>query len=263
MVSRPELRLGNVYSGAVLLPQVTDEQWDVYETVIDGLMHEHIPFVVGGGIAMSAYAGLMRNTKDLDIYVTRRNREEAIRVLTRAGLSDYFDILPYDREWIYRGQKNEVIVDIIWAMANQRAQVDEDWIRRGPTIALRGKSVSLLPPEELLWAKLYVMQRERCDWGDALNLVYTLGPHIEWDWLVGRLEDDVPLLDAMLRVYTWLCPDGAAKLPKWLFEFPAALQSNGQITDRNDVRAKRLDTRPWFGHALKDQGTEAPDRNRR
>src|SRR5579885_1890805 len=206
-------------------PPIPDQQWSVYRTVLHELGDAGIPFSIGGGLALNAYTGLWRNTKDLDVYVTPENRAQAIEALTCAGLSDYYDVHPYERHWIYRGHIDDVIVDVIWAMANHRDFVDNDWISRGPTVSLRGEALRLLPAEEMLWAKLYVLQRERCDWGDTMNLVHALGEQLDWARLMTRIGDDAPLLDAMLRVYAWLCPDCAAKLPAWLYQIPARLQS--------------------------------------
>ena len=44
-----------------------------------------------------------------------------LEVVAQAGLRDHFERLPYDQSWIYRASDGEVIVDTIWAMANQRA----------------------------------------------------------------------------------------------------------------------------------------------
>ena len=229
-------------------PPIPEEEWTVYRRVLHNIREAGVPFAIGGGFAMSAYTGLWRHTKDLDVYVTPEHRQAAIEALSRAGLRDYFDVLAYDRKWIYRGHTEETIVDVIWAMANQRAQVDDAWIRRGPTVNVHGESLALVPPEEMLWAKLYIIQRERCDWPDTLNLVYALGPDLDWSWLVKRVDDDLPLLDAMLRVFAWLCPDLAQRLPRWLFEMPGLPAAGEQIAlDVTSVRAARLDTRPWFG----------------
>src|SRR5262249_26972974 len=134
-----------------------------------------------------------------------------------AGFRDYYPQLPYDRKWIYRSTQSNVIVDIIWSMANQRAQVDDLWFKRARTLKLRGQELLLIPPEELMWCKLYIMQRDHCDWSDVFNLIYAVGPTLDWEHLIRRLEDDVPLLKAVLHVYGWLCPSQVLKLPRKLW----------------------------------------------
>ena len=84
--------------------------------------------------------------------------------------------------------------DIIWAMANLRAQVDDGWMRDGGAFSMRGERIGVIPPEELIWSKLYVMQHDRCDWTDVWNLFYAIGSDLDWEYLIRRMGDDVPLL---------------------------------------------------------------------
>ena len=118
------------------------------------------------------HLGTTRSTsgrsKDLDIYVRPEDRNAVIDVANRCGMNDYYDISAYDRGWIYRAYLDGVIVDTIWAMANKRTQVDKVWLN-GPQILLCGQAVTVIPPEELIWSKLYVLQRDRCDWPDIIN----------------------------------------------------------------------------------------------
>src|SRR5262249_42280553 len=111
---------------------LTDEQWSVYERVLGDCQAAAVPFALGGGFAVGVYTGQWRDTKDIDLYVMPRDRAVVQRILAQAGLEDYYDQLPYDREWIYRSIKGKVIVDVIWAMANHKRQVDERWLFGGP-----------------------------------------------------------------------------------------------------------------------------------
>jgi len=142
---------------------ISAKEWNIYRTAIHALREEGIELLVGGGFARAAYTGYWRDTKDIDFYVRPKDRERAEHALTEAGFADYYKKLSYDRAWIYRSYKRSVIVDVIWAMANQRAQVDEVWFEHAPQFKIRGERLLLVPPEELLWCKLYVMQRDRCD----------------------------------------------------------------------------------------------------
>src|SRR6185369_2812950 len=112
--------------------------------------------------------------KDLDLYVLPSYRARAIDTVTRLGLTDYFEQFPYERHWIYRATLNGMIVDIIWAMANRRFEVDSWWMS-GPSVQFRGRTVKVLPAEAILRDKLYIMQRDRCDWPDVMNLLYFAG----------------------------------------------------------------------------------------
>jgi Uncharacterised nucleotidyltransferase len=226
---------------------ISATEWRIYRTAIRALRSAGIEFLVGGGFARAGYTGHWRDTKDIDFYIRPQDRDRAEHALNGAGFADYFEKLPYDRAWIYRSYKRNVIVDIIWAMANQRANVDEAWFRHAPQLKIRGERLSLVPPEELLWCKLYIIQRDRCDWTDIFNLVHEHGAQVDWARLIRRLEDDVPLLKAMLNIYEWLCPTAVKKLPASLWRHVCAAQKAMGTRPPTHDRIRLLDSRTWFG----------------
>jgi hypothetical protein len=227
--------------------RVPPEEWAVYGEVMRRARARGIRFAIGGAFATAVYTGELRNTKDFDVYLLPSDREPMKRIMDEAGLRDYFERLSYDRTWIYRGSREDIIVDAIWAMANHRAEVDEYWLTRGPEISIRGERLRAIPVEELIWSKLYVMQRERCDWGDVFNLLDARANVLDWDHLLDRLSTDGPLLAGALCVFTWLAPDRADGIPAaararlGLGERPA--RSDPSVTR---ARADLLDSRPWF-----------------
>jgi Uncharacterised nucleotidyltransferase len=230
----------------------TGEQWDLYRLVIKSAHRAAIPFALGGGMAAMIYAGRLRDSKDIDIYVRPEDRERMIELVTSLGLEDFYSRKEYDRRWIYRSWRDGMIVDVMWAMANQRSQVDDVWLR-GPSFELEGDCVFVVPPEEVLWSKIYVLQHDRCDWPDALNILYSLGPDLEWQHLLERLGDDLGLLSGLLSTFRWLCPERACELPRWLWSSlnldpPDCNRSSGCMR-----RADLLDSRPWFTPTLDEE----------
>ena len=195
--------------------QIPEKEWQVYTAVIDAATAAGIPFAIGGAFGLAVYTAVWRDTKDLDLYVLPRHRESMIGLVQRLGLTDYFAQLPYDRRWIYRATTDGVIVDLIWAMANHRTQIDKLWMS-GPEVQIRGRTVRAVPPEAILWDKLYILQRDRCDWPDAMNLLYTQAVNLDWTEVLDRLQGDAPLLAGALSVFRWLSPGVAAQLPRWL-----------------------------------------------
>jgi hypothetical protein len=228
---------------------VTDEQWSTYRDAIKALRAAGVRFLLGGGFALATYIGRWRNTKDIDFYIIQQDRDKAVEALAKAGFEDYFAQLPYDRKWIYRSTRDGVIVDIIWAMANQRAQTDEQWFQRAPAANVRGEALGVVPMEEFLWCKLYIMQRDHCDWTDVFNLIYAVGPQLDWDHLLERIEEDRPLLKGLLTVYGWLCPEQARELPQFLREELDLPEPEIPVQKKRD-HIRLLDTRGWFAAIL-------------
>jgi hypothetical protein len=222
-------------------------QWEIYRRVIDAAAAREIPFALGGAFALAAHTGAWRDTKDLDLYVLPRYRDAMIQIVRSAGLADYYDKLPYDRWWIYRAVADGTILDVIWAMANHRAEIDELWMS-GPAVEIHGRKLPVLPPEAMIWDKLYILQRDRCDWPDVMNLIFYTGSQVDWELLTARMGDHLPLLAAALLVFRWIAPGRAEGLPAWLWErlqLPPSPSAGLPESLREHVGL--LDTRPWFG----------------
>jgi hypothetical protein len=226
---------------------VPREQAVIYEQVLKEAMGRGIPFTLCGAFAAGTYTNNWRNTKDLDLAILPADRDSMIEVLRYAGLRDYYDEAPYDRGWIYRGHRDGTIVDIIWAMANRRAYFDEDFIKRAPYTEFMGIPVQVTPPEELIWDKIYIMQRQRSDWPDALNVIHATAEKLDWDHLLSRIDEDLWLLAGLLATYRWLCPGRARAIPAWVWQrlhMPAPVAGDSPGVDER--RVNFFDTRPWF-----------------
>jgi hypothetical protein len=225
---------------------ISEPEWEIYRDAINVLRSTGAPFLLGGGFALATFTGRWRDTKDIDFYIHPEDRDKVVQALTKAGFSDYYPKRAYDRKWIYRSVRAGVIVDVIWAMANQRAQVDEEWFARATSVDVRGEPLQVLPMEEFLWCKLYIMQRDHCDWTDIFNLVYANGERIDWTHVIDRLEEDAPLLRAMLEIFAWLCPKKASRLPAWLWKrLDMADPTTRQLPAKRD-HIPLLDSRAWF-----------------
>lgn len=225
---------------------IPNQEWELYRQALDAARRSKIDFMVGGGFSLAFYTNRWRNTKDMDFYVLPAERQQMIDALGKAGFVDYYDQKAYDRGWIYRSHQKGVIVDVIWSMANRRAEVDPVWFERGPVVSLRDETFKILPPEELLWCKLYVLQRDHCDWTDLMNLIYGVGPKLDWDHLLSRVGNDVQLLKGILELFTWAAPHRAAELPMNLrreLQLSAPQPADVEETRR---RVRLLDSRGWF-----------------
>lgn len=231
--------------------QIPADQWEVYRRVLEQARGQEIRFALGGAFAVATYTEQWRNTKDLDIYILPEDRGKCIELLSSHGLRDYYDILNYDRSWIYRAHKGETIVDLIFRMANQRAEVDEHWLTRGALVDLRGFICRVIPVEEMVWDKLYVFQRDRCDWPDVMNLLFAAGAWLDWEHLLGRTASHRPLLTAGLTVFRWICPGRARTFPEWIWKHVGLPPpGNGEAPEADFSLIRLLDSRPWFraGH---------------
>jgi hypothetical protein len=234
---------------------IPEDQWRVLEAGVAALKGAGVGFLWHGALAFAACTGHWRNTKDLDAIVRPRDREAAVAAMQRAGFEDYFAQGAYDRSWIFRAVREGVLFDVIWALPNHRVPIDEEWFRRAQPLRLRGREFQAVPAEELVRVKLYVMQRERCDWVDVLNVLAGAVERIDWRWLVERMGRDLPLLQGALAVFNWLSPGRAQALPGWIRErFALPEISPDDPAAMEERRVRLFDSRPWFAaHQPLDQ----------
>ena len=238
---------------------LTEKHWPVYRRVLEAGLDRHLPFALGGALATATHTGQWRGTHDMDLYVEPSHRAEMVGVLDDLGLRDIQDICPYDASVTYRASdamsefaiESSVIVEVISGMKNHRALVDALWLSRAEQIHIDGLKLRVTAPEEMIWPKLYVLSRERCDWPDILNLLYFCGAGLDWDHLVQRLGPDAPLLTGVLGVLSWLSPQSLRKLPAWLLP-QLDLRHARDLADDEELRrrASLLKSQEWFGVPL-------------
>jgi hypothetical protein len=104
----------------------------------------------------------------------------------------------------------------------------------------------------MIWAKLYVLQRDRTDWPDVLNMLYAQRENLDWGHLLRRLGEDAPLLYSVLTIFRWMCPNLAQELPGWLWQEAEKTGGRQQSFSPEDCRdrADLLDRRPWFNPVI-------------
>lgn len=238
------------------------ERWRVFRDAMVAAQAHGIPFAIGGGLAVSLYTGLWRSPHDLDLLVVPRDRERLMAAMLGAGLEDHYDTEAYDRSWIYRGCRDGAVVDAIWALANGVGDVDDHWVADGPDAQLDDVTIRLVPPEALIWSKLYVVQNTRCDWPDIINLLFATGLTLDWDGLIARCAEtgDEAVLASVLLLFGWIAPGCAHALPEHVWHrlrLPRPAP-RGPLLSRD--RIDRLDTRPWFSAELLDAANPMQER---
>jgi len=169
-----------------------------------------------------------------------------VDALTKAGFDDYYPRVAYDRGWIYRAVRDDVIVDTIWQTPNRRTVVDEEWFKRSRKVVLRQESLEVIPAEEMLTIKLYVLQRDRCDWPDLINLLYRTCSELDWDHVISRIGPDEPLLAGLLQVFSWVAPEKSREIPRNIRERYHLEPSSEALAQPEGYAVKMLDSRDWF-----------------
>src|SRR5205807_7701504 len=125
-----------------------------------------VPFLLGGAYAFGHYTGIPRHTKDLDLFLRRADVRAALAAFTAAG---YRTELLF-AHWLGKAFHGNDFVDIIFSSGNGMCPVDDAWFDHAIEAEVLGAKVRLVPAEEMVWQKAYIMERERFDGADVNHL---------------------------------------------------------------------------------------------
>ncbi|HYU24101.1 MAG TPA: hypothetical protein VEO74_02780 [Thermoanaerobaculia bacterium] len=179
------------------------------------LMEEgNLPFLVGGAYAFARYTGIERHTKDFDVFIRRADFDRACRLFEAAG---YRTELTFPH-WIGKAWKGEDFVDLIFSAGNGIAIVDELWFQHAIPAQVFEMDVKLIPPEEMIWSKGLIMERERFDGADVVHLIQAIGDRLDWRHLLGRYGRHWRALFAHVLLFGFIFPSDRSKVPTWVIE---------------------------------------------
>ena len=138
-----------------------------YRRTLHVLSDARVPFLVGGSHALLNYTGIVRETKDFDLFVQRSDLEAALEALAVAG---YHTEITFPH-WLAKAKQGNDVVDLVFSSGNGVCRVDGDWFAYAVEADVLGMPVKIAPVEELLWQKSFVMERERYDGADVAHII--------------------------------------------------------------------------------------------
>ena len=179
------------------------------------VLHERgIQFLVGGTFAFTQYTGVVRITKDLDLFIEPSDLERTLKALDDAG---FVTSVPFPH-WLAKAKAPDLAMDLIFSSGNGVARVDADWFRYAANGVLYGIPVKVSPIEELIWSKSFVMERERFDGADVSHLLRARGHVIDWPRLLERYGDYHLVLAAHLMLFRFAYSDAHRLIPDWVID---------------------------------------------
>jgi hypothetical protein len=183
-----------------------------YLHVLRTLTTANAPFLVGGAYALRHYVGIDRNTKDFDIFVRREDYDRIMAVLDASGCDTD---LTYPH-WLGKATCASALVDVIFSSGNGISLVDDDWFRYAPDGRIFEMPVKLCPPEETIWSKAFVHERERYDGADVMHLLLACAEKLDWDRLLRRFGEHWRVLLSYLCLFGFVYPSERARIPQWV-----------------------------------------------
>jgi hypothetical protein len=182
---------------------------DFYRRVMGQLEARGIPFLVGGAYAFERYTGIGRHTKDFDIFVHPRDVDRALALLAADGCRSDL-AFPH---WLAKAHCGDNVVDLIFSSGNGVALVDDDWFRHGTPDAVLDVPVRLVPAEEMIWSKAFVMERERYDGADVAHILRACADRLDWPRLLHRFGIAWRVLLHHLIVFGFIYPSERTRVP--------------------------------------------------
>ena len=185
-----------------------------YRDAMEVLNRAKVPFLVGGAFAFIHQAGIDKSTKDLDIFARPGDVQRLLEACSAAG---YESELIYSH-WLAKIRSHEGFIDVIFNSGNGVATVDDGWFEHATDGEVLSVPVKIAPPEETIWSKAFVMERERYDGADVSHLILALGERLDWQRLLVRFDTHWRVLLSHLILFGFIFPSARTGVPEWVMQ---------------------------------------------
>jgi hypothetical protein len=186
----------------------------VYREALGRMREAGVPFLVGGAYAFARYTGIQRFTKDFDVFVRPEHVDRVLGLLSAVGFTPS---RPFPH-WLAKAHRGDDFVDVIYSSGNGVARVDDTWFEHGVDGEVLDHRVKLVGPEEIIWSKSFIMERERYDGADVAHLVRATAAEIDWARLVARFGAYWRVLFSHLVLFGFIYPGERSAVPVWVIE---------------------------------------------
>lgn len=188
--------------------QIDPLSFERYQEILTILNKTQVPFLLGGAYAFERYTGIARHTKDLDIFVRPSEYQHITDVLADHGYQ-----IEHTYHWLGKAYCGDDFIDIIFRSNNSVAEVDDLWFDHAVESTVCDVPVKLCPPEEILWTKALIMERERYDGADVAHLLRACAKGFDWQRLLQRFAAHWRVLLSHLILFGFIYPAERAKIP--------------------------------------------------
>jgi hypothetical protein len=202
-------RASVIYGPELHVPALAPEASAFYLRALTLLEGARVPVLLGGAYALAEYTGVVRHTKDLDVFIHQRDIERALAALELGGFTPE---RPFPH-WLAKARSGEHFVDLIYGSGNGVAVVDDAWFAHAREGQVLERPIRLIPPEEMIWSKSWVQERERYDGADIMHLLRATGRWLDWERLVERFGARWRVLLSFLVLYGFVYPGDRENVP--------------------------------------------------
>lgn len=172
------------------------------------------PYLLAGTYALSAYTGISRPTKDLDIFCKAGDYQRILAHFQSIGYAVEIE----DERWLGKVYKGQHFFDVIFASSNSTMPVGDSWFEHARQIEVMGLPVRIVGPTELVYSKCFIQLRHRYDGADVAHAILKAHDLIDWRRLLAHMEVHWEVLLIHLLNFRWVYPTERDKVPRWLID---------------------------------------------
>jgi hypothetical protein len=198
----------------------------VYRRAVQLLTDADVSFLLGGAYALAHHTGIVRHTKDLDLFI----REVDVPLARRALEADRFRTELTYSHWLAKAFLGDYFIDLIFNLGNGIGPVADGWFDRAETGELLGVPLRFLAPEEMVFSKIFTMDRGRFDGADVAHLIRARGNRLDWRRLLDLCGTHWRILLCHLVFFGFVYPTDRGLVPGWVM---------CELTDR--LRTEEID----------------------
>ena len=189
---------------------LSESERTFYHQALSIMLQSKIPFLIGGAYAYSHYTGVIRHTKDLDVFVRPGDCSRLLDVMSDHGYRTEITF----RHWIGKiWSSTDDLIDVIYSSGNGVCEVDDAWFEYSASSEFLGLPVRVVPCEEMIWSKGYILERNRYDGADVAHLLRAQGPRINWARLLDRFGSHWRILYSHIVLFGFIYPDEPHRIP--------------------------------------------------
>ena len=230
---------------------VSPEAEAFYTEGLKLLKESQIPFLLGGTYAVSAYTGITRPTKDIDVFCRGGDFPRILAFFQDRGFETEIE----DERWIGKVKHGTLFFDVIFNSAAAINPVTDRWFGEDHRAIVCGADVQLIPPTEMVFSKSFVQMRHKYDGPDVAHMILKQHEHIDWKRLLGHMEQYWEVLLMHVLNFRFIYPTERDHIPDWLLQellnrlheraklpVPQTRICRGRLYSREDYR---IDVTEW------------------
>ena len=185
-----------------------------YAEALQELNKIGLPFLLAGTYALSAYTGITRPTKDLDVFCKAGDYPRILAHFQGLG----YEVTIEDERWLGKVHKGKYFFDVIFASQNGTMPVGDEWFAHARQVEVFGTPALIVGPTELVWSKCFIQFRERYDGADVAHTILKAHDQIDWRRLLGYMEVHWEVLLIHLLNFRWIYPTERDNVPRWVLD---------------------------------------------